>query len=131
MSDVNDICKMNEENLISAIKTCYKNPRYSVLVCTTHIVTPITKSIIDYIKQLSRYDKECYGVEDFIKARHDAIEFNNGSIMKLYNIINTPRHCYAHKILIDGIVDSDIIESVLTPYLRNYNYNGEEYTDEF
>ncbi len=129
MSNINGIYEMNEENLISAIKTCYKNPRYSVLVCTTHTVIPITRFIIDSIKQLSRYDKECYGVEDFIKARHDAIVFNNGSTIAIINIINAPRHCYAHEILTDGIVDSDIIESVLSPYI--YNYNVEEYTDEF
>lgn len=131
---MNGICEMNEENLISAIKTCYKNPRYSVLVYTTNIVTPIVRFIVDYINQLSRYDKECYGVEDFIKARHDTIAFNNGSsivIIKHYNIINPPRWCYAHEILTDGIVGSDIIEAVLAPYIRNYNYNVEEYIDEF
>ena len=121
MSDIDNI---NEENLISAIESCYKYPNYRVLVYTTNIVMPLVTSIIDYLYRLSRYDKEHYGTENDFKAKRDMIEFENGSsirVIKHYNIINAPRGYRVHKILTDGDVSSNIIENVLTPYIREYS----------
>ena len=38
MNDINGIYSTNEENLISAIKSCYKYPNYRVLVYTANMV---------------------------------------------------------------------------------------------
>lgn len=120
---MSNIDNMNEENLISAIKSCYKYPNCRVLVYTTNMVIPLVTAIINYLYRLSRYDKEHYGTENDFKAKRDMIEFENGSsirVIKHYNIINAPRGYRVHKILIDGDVNSNIIENVLTPYIREY-----------
>ena len=121
---MSNIDNMNEENLILAIKSCYKYPNCSVLVYTANMVIPIVTSIINYIRYLSRYDEECYGAENNLKVKRDIIEFENGSsirVIKPYNIVNAPRGYRVHKILIDGDVSSNVIENVLTPYIREYS----------
>lgn len=88
------------------------------------MVIPLVTAIIDYIRYLSHYDKEYYSLKDCLKAKRDVIEFENGSsirVIKHYNIINAPRGYRVHKILTDGDVNSDIIENVLTPYIKEYS----------
>lgn len=103
----------NNDNLTTAIKTCYEKPYYNLLIVAPKFIMPIGLIVIDCISKLYPHERSKF------KIRPDSITFPNGSYIKIINQSSTARGYRVHEILMSDLSNEELIQ-VLEPMIRNY-----------
>lgn len=103
----------NNDNLTTAIKSCYEKPCYNLLIVTPKFVMPVGLIVIDCISKLYPNERSEF------KIRNDFVVFPNGSYIKIINQSSTARGYRVHEILMSDLSNEELIQ-VLEPMLRDY-----------
>ena len=106
---------LNQDNLISTIKTCYEKPFYRVLLVVPKYVMSVEVGsfVIDNISTLYPHEHSEF------KIKLDTFRFPNGSLIKIINQGSTAKAYRVHKILLCDMSDLELID-VLNPMVRDY-----------
>lgn len=103
----------NNDNLTTAIKSCYEKPRYNLLIVAPKLVMPVGLIVIDCISKLYPHER------GYFKISNDFAIFPNGSYIKIINQKSTARGYRVHEILMSDLSNEELIQ-VLAPMLRDY-----------
>lgn len=103
----------NNDNLTTAIKSCYEKPCYNLLIVTPKFVMPVGLIVIDCISKLYPHERSNF------KIRNDSVTFPNGSYIKIINQNSTARGYRVHEILMSDLSNEELMQ-VLEPMLRDY-----------
>ena len=103
----------NNDNLTTAIKTCYEKPRYNLLIVAPKLVMPVGLIVIDCISKLYPHER------GYFRTSNDFVTFPNGSYIKIINQNSTARGYRVHEILMSDLSNEKLLQ-VLEPMLRNY-----------
>ena len=107
------IKKFNNDNLTTAIKTCYEKTCYKLLIVAPKYIMPIGLIVIDCISKLYPHERSNF------KIINDSVAFPNGSYIKIINQNSTARRYRVHQILMSDLSNEELIQ-VLEPMLRDY-----------
>lgn len=107
------IKKFNNDNLTTAIETCYAKPLYRILIVAPKMVMPTGLIVIDCVSKLYPHERSEF------KIRPDFITFPNGSYIKIINQNSTARGYRFHEILMSDLSNEKLLQ-VLESTLRDY-----------
>lgn len=108
-----NIKKFNIANLTSAIKTCYNNPDYKLLIVAPGFVMPVGLIVIDCISKLYPHERSKFQIQPC------SISFPNGSHIRIISQNSTARGYRVHEVLISDMSNVELIQ-VLAPMVRDY-----------
>lgn len=103
----------NNDNLTTAIKTCYEKPYYKLLIVVPKSIMPIGTIVIDCVSKLYPHERSEF------KIRPDLITFPNGSLVKIINQNSTAKGYRIHKVLLSDVSNTQLLQR-LYPMIIDY-----------
>lgn len=103
----------NNDNLTTAIKTCYEKPYYKLLIVVSKSIMPVGMIVIDCIRELYPHERTNF------KIRNGSVVFPNGSYIKIINQNSTAKGHRVHEILITDLSNKELIQ-VLEPMICDW-----------